>query len=69
MEADGARYTPRRTLSPEPGAPAGTILLVTSPEENTGKTYVTASLARAFAAEGERVIAVDGVPERLAMAD
>jgi protein-tyrosine kinase len=59
-QTGGAGRHQGRTLSPEPGVPAGTTVLVTSSEENTGKTYVTASLARAFAAAGKRVVAVDG---------
>ena len=38
----------------------GAVLLVTSPEEKAGKTYVTTGLARALAMEGARVVAVDG---------
>jgi polysaccharide biosynthesis transport protein len=37
----------------------GSVILVTSPTARCGKTYVTAGLASAFAADGERVIAVD----------
>jgi capsular exopolysaccharide synthesis family protein len=37
----------------------GSVLLVTSPEPGTGKTYVTSNLARALAADGLDVLAVD----------
>ncbi|MGH2949593.1 MAG: polysaccharide biosynthesis tyrosine autokinase [Solirubrobacteraceae bacterium] len=36
------------------------VLLVTSPEAASGKTYVTSNLSRALAADGRRVMAVDG---------
>jgi capsular exopolysaccharide synthesis family protein len=36
------------------------VLLVTSPEASAGKTYVSAGLANALAADGRSVIAVDG---------
>jgi len=36
------------------------VLLVTSPEPASGKTYVSSNLARALAADGRSVIAVDG---------
>jgi capsular exopolysaccharide synthesis family protein len=38
----------------------GAVLLVTSPEEKAGKTYVTTGLARALAMDRARVVAVDG---------
>jgi capsular exopolysaccharide synthesis family protein len=37
----------------------GSVILVTSPTAQCGKTHITAGLAAAFAADGERVIAVD----------
>jgi capsular exopolysaccharide synthesis family protein len=40
--------------------PDGAVLLVTSPEEKTGKTYVTTGLAQALAMDGARTVAVDG---------
>jgi tyrosine-protein kinase len=36
------------------------VLLVTSPEAASGKTYVTSNLSRALAADGRHVLAVDG---------
>jgi len=36
------------------------VILVTSPESGAGKSYVTAALARALAADGQHVVAVDG---------
>src|SRR5215210_7624742 len=36
------------------------VLLVTSPESGAGKSYVTANLARALAADGRQVLALDG---------
>ena len=57
------RQMGRRRARPPVEAPhvprRGAVLLVTSAEAQAGKTYVTANLARAFASEGERVIAVD----------
>lgn len=38
----------------------GSTVLVTSPETGSGKSYTAANLARALAADGERVVAVDG---------
>lgn len=38
----------------------GAELLITGAEPGCGKSYVTANLARALAAEGRRVVAVDG---------
>lgn len=35
------------------------VILVTSPESGAGKSYVTAALARALAADGQHVVAVD----------
>jgi capsular exopolysaccharide synthesis family protein len=46
--------------SPEPrDTRRGSVILVTSPAAESGKTYVTAGLASAFAAEGQRVVAID----------
>jgi len=36
------------------------VLLVTSPESGAGKSYVTANLAQALAADGRHVLALDG---------
>jgi capsular exopolysaccharide synthesis family protein len=59
---------PGRTQQLERDAPSdGLILLVISPEENTGKTYVTTNLAYAFAADGERVVVVEGDLRRPAL--
>jgi capsular exopolysaccharide synthesis family protein len=52
------RTTERRDLSGD-GA-GGAELLITGAEPGCGKSYVTANLARALAAEGRRVVAVDG---------
>jgi capsular exopolysaccharide synthesis family protein len=61
QSGSGAGATLDHTASSAPNAiNGGAVLLVTSPEEKAGKTYVTASLAQAFAAEGARVVAVDG---------
>lgn len=38
----------------------GRTVLITSPEVGTGKSFVAANLARALAADGSRVVAVDG---------
>ena len=38
----------------------GRAILVTSPEVGTGKSFVAANLARALAADGSRVAAIDG---------
>ena len=43
------------------------VLVVTSPNPGSGKTHVTTQLARAFAAGGRRVIAVDGDLRRPAL--
>lgn len=47
--------SPRRSGRARPN-----VLLVTSPEASAGKTYVSAGLANALAADGRSVIAVDG---------
>jgi capsular exopolysaccharide synthesis family protein len=36
------------------------VLLIASPESAAGKSYVTANLSRAIAADGRRVLAIDG---------
>jgi capsular exopolysaccharide synthesis family protein len=51
--------------APDPRRPAtgdgrNNVLLITSPEAASGKTYVTSNLSRALAADGRRVMAVDG---------
>jgi succinoglycan biosynthesis transport protein ExoP len=51
--------TTGRDASSGDGA-GGAELLVTGAEPGCGKSYVTANLARALAAEGRRVVAVDG---------
>jgi capsular exopolysaccharide synthesis family protein len=43
------------------------VVLVTSPESGAGKSYVTSNLARALAADGRRVAAVDGDLRRPAL--
>jgi non-specific protein-tyrosine kinase len=51
--------------APSPAAAAaearsqGPVLLVTSPEAGTGKTFVTSNLARALSADGLEVLAID----------
>jgi succinoglycan biosynthesis transport protein ExoP len=62
--ADGSMHATNdlgdRRWPPAPPVDAeGTVILVTSPREQSGKTYVTAGLAHAFAAQGRRVVAVD----------
>jgi capsular exopolysaccharide synthesis family protein len=42
------------------GREGGRGLLITGPEPGSGKSYVTANLARALAAEGWKVVAIDG---------
>jgi capsular exopolysaccharide synthesis family protein len=56
----GQRDLPREATSATPSATEGPVVLVTSPEEGTGKTYVATNLARALATDGHQVIAVDG---------
>ena len=41
------------------GPNEGPVLLITSPEPGTGKTFVTSNLARSLAADGLEVLAVD----------
>ena len=61
-------FTLSAQQAPEPSAPSRAtqseerrnVLLVTSPEAASGKTYVTSNLSRALAADGRRVVAVDG---------
>lgn len=53
VEVDGPRQ--RRPTRGRPN-----VLLVTSPEASAGKTYVSAGLANALAADGRSVIAADG---------
>lgn len=43
-----------------PHAPAGRILAVASGKGGVGKTFISASLAQAFARRGERVLVFDG---------
>jgi capsular exopolysaccharide synthesis family protein len=43
------------------------VILVTSPESGAGKSYITSNLARALAADGRRVAAVDGDLRRPAL--
>jgi capsular exopolysaccharide synthesis family protein len=51
--------TTGRDASSSDGA-GGAELLITGAEPGCGKSYVTANLSRALAAEGRRVVAVDG---------
>jgi capsular exopolysaccharide synthesis family protein len=56
----------RRDSQPPAGEPGSSaprrhaVILITSPEPGAGKTYVTANLSSAFAADGLRVTAIDG---------
>ena len=54
----GQRVRPHDIAPAMPSRP-GAVVLVTSPDPEAGKTYVTTSLAYAFAAEGHRAMAVD----------
>lgn len=50
----------RARVRPGGGDEQHNVLLVTSPEAASGKTYVSSGLSRALAADGRRVVAVDG---------
>lgn len=47
-------------ITPFPRPPAGRVLAVASGKGGVGKTFVSASLAQAFARRGERVLVFDG---------
>ncbi len=58
------RTEPEAAPSARPGAapaprPDAPVLLVTSPDPSSGKTYLTENLAKAFARDGWQVMAVD----------
>ena len=59
-----ARPEPAAAPAAQPGAapaprPDAPVLLVTSPDPSSGKTYLTENLAKAFARDGWQVMAVD----------